>query len=45
VRVEPLEGKGSLVILTRERFRGEDPAHLALVEQVRMAFVQAGLMP
>jgi hypothetical protein len=45
VRVEPLEGKGSLVILTRERFCGEDRAHLALVEQVRLAFVQAGLMP
>jgi hypothetical protein len=44
VRVEPLEDKGSLVILTPERFSVDDRSHLALIDQVRMVLAQAGLL-
>jgi hypothetical protein len=44
VRVEPLEGKGSLVVLTPDRFSVEDRTHLALAEQVRTVLAKAGLM-
>jgi hypothetical protein len=44
VRVEPVEDKGSLIILTPERFNGHDPAHVALADQVRALLDGAGLL-
>nr|WP_233261572.1 Imm52 family immunity protein [Vitiosangium sp. GDMCC 1.1324] len=44
VRVEPVEDKGSLVILTPERFNGHDPAHVALADEVRGLLDRAGLL-
>lgn len=44
VRVEPLEDKGTLIILTPERFNGHDPAHAALADQVRDLLDRAGLV-
>jgi hypothetical protein len=44
VRVEPVEDKGTLVILTPERFNGHDPAHVALADQVRGLLDRAGLL-
>jgi hypothetical protein len=44
VRVEPVEDKGSLIILTPERFTVENPAHVALADQVRALLGQAGLL-
>jgi immunity protein 52 of polymorphic toxin system len=44
VRVEPIADKGTLVILTPERFNGHDPAHVALADQVRGLLDAAGLL-
>ncbi|QRN96273.1 immunity 52 family protein [Archangium violaceum] len=44
VRVEPVEDKGSLVILTPERFTVDDPAHVALADEVRALLDRAGLL-
>ncbi|MCY1037004.1 immunity 52 family protein [Corallococcus sp. BB11-1] len=44
VRIEPVEDKGTLIILTPERFTVKNPEHLALAEQVRGLLAQAGLM-
>lgn len=44
VQVERLEDKGSLVILTPERFTASNPEHVALASHVREAFSQAGLL-
>jgi len=44
VRVVPVEDKGSLVILTPERFSVRDPAHVALARQVNAVLVEAGLL-
>ncbi|MCP3059488.1 immunity 52 family protein [Myxococcus sp. K38C18041901] len=44
VRIEPVEGKGTLIILTSERFTVSNPEHVALAEQVRALLDQAGLM-
>ncbi|HYO55341.1 immunity 52 family protein [Archangium sp.] len=44
VRTEPVEDKGTLVILTPERFNGHDPAHVALADQVRGLLDRAGLL-
>jgi hypothetical protein len=44
VRVEPLGDKGSLIVLTPERFSVENRVHLVLLEQVRTLLAQAGLM-
>ena len=41
---EEMMDKGSLVVLTPERFSSEDRTHLALVEQVRMVLAKAGLL-
>jgi hypothetical protein len=44
VCVEPIEDKGTLVILTPERFNGRDPAHVALADRVRALLDEAGLL-
>jgi len=44
VSVEPLEDKGSLVILTPERFTASNPAHVELAENVHQRLKQAGLL-
>ncbi|CAM3436893.1 MULTISPECIES: immunity 52 family protein [Corallococcus] len=44
VRIEPVEDKGTLIILTPERFTVKNPEHLALAEQVRGLLAKAGLM-
>ncbi|QRN93423.1 immunity 52 family protein [Archangium violaceum] len=44
VRVEPVEDKGTLVILTPERFTVDDPAHVALASEVRAVLDRAGLL-
>jgi hypothetical protein len=45
VRVEPLEDKGLLIILTPERFSLENPAHVSLAGRVRERLQKAGLLP
>ncbi|HEX5752111.1 MAG TPA: immunity 52 family protein [Archangium sp.] len=44
VHTESVEDKGTLVILTPERFDGHDPAHVALADQVRTLLDEAGLV-
>jgi hypothetical protein len=44
VRVEPVEDKGTLVILTPERFTASNPEHVALAAQVQDILGQAGLL-
>lgn len=44
VRVEPVEDKGSLLILTPERFTVSNPEHLALATDVRERLERAGLL-
>ncbi len=44
VRAEPVEDKGTLIILTPERFNGHDPAHIALADEVRTLLDRAGLL-
>jgi hypothetical protein len=44
VRVEPVEGQGSLVILTPERFSVDNPAHVALADEVRALLDKAGVL-
>jgi hypothetical protein len=44
VHIEPVEGKGTLIILTPERFTVEDPEHVALAERVRELLDRARLM-
>jgi len=44
VRVEPVEDKGSLIVLTPERFTASNPEHVALADQVRALLDQAGLL-
>ena len=44
VRVEPVEDKGTLVILTPERFTVDNPAHVALADEVRAVLDRAGLL-
>ncbi|RKH67169.1 hypothetical protein D7X96_20145 [Corallococcus interemptor] len=44
VRVEPVEDKGTLVILTSERFTLANPKHVALAEEVRGRLSRAGLL-
>ncbi|WNG50449.1 hypothetical protein F0U60_44705 [Archangium minus] len=45
VRVEPMENRGTLVILTPERFSVENRAHVDLAERVRVRLAAAGLLP
>jgi hypothetical protein len=44
VRVEPVEDKGSLIVLMPERFTASNPAHVELAAQVRQRLEQAGLL-
>ncbi|MCY1045069.1 immunity 52 family protein [Corallococcus sp. bb12-1] len=44
VRIEPVEDKGTLIILTPERFTVSNPEHVALAEHVRGLLDTAGLM-
>lgn len=44
VRVEPVEDKGSLIILTPERFTASNPEHVALAFHVQELLGQAGLL-
>lgn len=44
VRVEPVEDKGTLVILTPERFTAANPEHIALAARVQELLTQAGLL-
>jgi hypothetical protein len=45
VHVEPMQDKGTLIILTPERFSLENPAHAALAGHVREQLEKAGLLP
>ncbi len=44
VRVEPVEEKGALVILTPDRFSVDEPTHVALADRVRGLLGGAGLL-
>jgi hypothetical protein len=44
VRVEPVEDRGSLVILTPERFTASNPEHVALAARVHEVLSHAGLL-
>ncbi|WP_404372906.1 immunity 52 family protein [Corallococcus coralloides] len=44
VRIEPVEDRGSLIILTPERFTVANPEHVALARRVRELLARAGLM-
>jgi len=44
VHTEPVEDKGTLVILTPERFTASNPAHVALARDVSERLAQAGLL-
>ncbi|PTL84137.1 immunity 52 family protein [Vitiosangium sp. GDMCC 1.1324] len=44
VRVEPIEDKGTLIVLTPERFTVSNPQHVSLADQVRALLDQAGLL-
>jgi len=44
VRIEPVEDRGALVILTPERFTAANPEHVALAERVRELLDRAGLL-
>lgn len=42
VQIEPVEDKGTLIILTHERFTVSDPEHMVLAERVRELLERAG---
>ncbi|MCP3098409.1 immunity 52 family protein [Myxococcus sp. K15C18031901] len=44
VRVEPVGDKGTLIVLTPERFTASNPEHVALAERVRELLDRAGLL-
>jgi hypothetical protein len=44
VRIEPVEELGTLITLTPERFTANNPAHVALSQQVRERLEHAGLL-
>ena len=44
VRIEPVEDRGTLIILTPERFMVANPEHVALARRVRELLARAGLM-
>ncbi|MCP3166792.1 immunity 52 family protein [Myxococcus sp. QH3KD-4-1] len=44
VRIEPVADKGTLIILTPERFTASNSEHLALAETVREQLDRAGLL-
>ena len=43
-RIEPVEDRGTLVVLTPERFTASNPAHIELGKRVRVLLDRAGLM-
>jgi hypothetical protein len=43
-RIEPVEDKGTLILLTPERFTSTNPEHVALAERVRELLDRAGLL-
>ena len=45
VRIEPVEDRGTLIVLTPERFTVANPEHVALARRVRELLSRAGLMP
>ncbi|RKH68542.1 immunity 52 family protein [Corallococcus llansteffanensis] len=45
VRIEPVEGRGTLIVLTPERFTVANPEHIALARRVRDLLARAELMP
>jgi hypothetical protein len=44
VRIEPVEDKGTLIILTPERFTASNPEHVALAARVHELLERAGLL-
>jgi hypothetical protein len=44
VRIEPVLDKGTLIVLTHERFTVANPEHVALARRVRELLARAGLM-
>ncbi|WP_244238286.1 immunity 52 family protein [Corallococcus terminator] len=44
IRIEPVQDKGSLIILTPEPFTANNPDHVALAERARERMQQAGLL-
>ncbi len=44
VRIEPVEDKGTLIVLTPERFTARNPEHLALAARVTELLDRAGLV-
>jgi hypothetical protein len=44
VQVEPVEDKGTLILLTPERFSASNPAHLELAHRVTETLARAGLL-
>lgn len=44
VCVEPVGDKGTLIVLTPERFTASDPEHVDLAEQVRASLDRAGML-
>ncbi|RKH54746.1 immunity 52 family protein [Corallococcus aberystwythensis] len=44
VRIEPVEDKGTLIVLTPERFTVANPEHVALSRRVRELLTRAGLI-
>jgi hypothetical protein len=44
VRVEPVEDKGTLILLTPERFTVSNPEHVALAARVHALLAEAGLL-
>jgi hypothetical protein len=44
VRVEPVEDKGTLILLTPERFTASNPEHVALARRVREFLEPTGLL-
>jgi len=44
VRIEPVEDKGALIILTPERFTASNPEHVALAARVQELLDRAGLL-
>ena len=44
VRIEPVEDKGTLLVLTPERFTIANPEHVALARRVRELLARAGLI-
>jgi hypothetical protein len=45
VRVEPMENRGSLIVLTPERFSLENPAHVSLAGRIRERLGKVDLLP